>query len=742
MDIDALIADELGLQSDLDIDALIAEELGNAPQNDDWRGIGNSALANLGRGFKRGIDKATTGLAQLGVDAFGSDEAKQFFEQRATQLNQQGQQDDSTAAAIGDVIGEVAPSFIGGAAAGRAALGAARNAPRLAGVAQSLPRMIQSGISGAAGGAATAITEARQVGETRGEKILPYAAVGGIAGAVVPEIIGGVTKAVRSPREARTAVTGAATGAAGGAVYGVRRGLEKTGSGFSSVIENIDRLSSPKTERELGKAERFLSKTFRGDDLTADYEQALKKDAEARAQGIELPLYQLFESGTLRNAAFIGYSSGTKSKVARRAIDTMKDVDTKNAIRDLVKRNSSRQDLTPFEAGQELQKISDTYIKGLQDARLEKSKPFYKVALSGKRIGKERTIQETVTDPFLGKTTLERTIYETPEILKDPIVQNAIKNVRSNPVWRTKVVEAPIQTSGLPDDDMQILQLAKERIDDQIDTAYRSGANKEAGNLLAVKKELLDVMDKSVPEYQKARNIYADDSAFIDEIKDSPIAIIAELGNDAAKAGEKVMKMEKEEIAYIRDLYKDAGADEEFQDIIVQNLSRTLNKLKDNAYSGFQTKAFGTQDVLDKYKVALSPEKYNDIKDFAKTYDEVLKALEAFGNSNTVGKDETRRRLNEGLMGKDVRGGLFNAGLDYVYEAANGRLLEDPEQMEILLKYLTTPEGKKEWLKKMKPAKTIKEKAEALNGWLATSGIGLGGAGAVGGASSTNEGEI
>lgn len=73
---------------------------------------------------------------------------------------------------------------------------------------------------------------------------------------------------------------------------------------------------------------------------------------------------------------------------------------------------------------------------------------------------------------------------------------------------------------------------AKMQLDRDIERLYSSGQRSEGRAVLNVKNRLLALMDEASPEYKKARDLYAGDSALL----------------DAAKQGQKIMKMSADDV--------------------------------------------------------------------------------------------------------------------------------------------------------------------------------------------------
>lgn len=78
------------------------------------------------------------------------------------------------------------------------------------------------------------------------------------------------------------------------------------------------------------------------------------------------------------------------------------------------------------------------------------------------------------------------------------------------------------------------LHTVKMELDDQIGKAIRQGENAKAKALLGIKSDLLDAMEQASPDYRKAREMFAGDSALL----------------NAMEAGKKVLREDAEELVY------------------------------------------------------------------------------------------------------------------------------------------------------------------------------------------------
>lgn len=83
----------------------------------------------------------------------------------------------------------------------------------------------------------------------------------------------------------------------------------------------------------------------------------------------------------------------------------------------------------------------------------------------------------------------------------NPLVKHAIKSVKND-------ITVPKEIRKLPFGDMQILERARQRLDDMATKAYMKGDKSRIKDITAQKNAFLDEMYKAVPEYDKALRIY------------------------------------------------------------------------------------------------------------------------------------------------------------------------------------------------------------------------------------------
>jgi len=682
-------------------------------------------IANLGRGVERGFDKAATGLIQVGVDAFGSDKAKQYFEQQATKLNQQGEQDNSILASIGDVFGQAAPSIIGGGLVAKSGLNLAANAPRISSALQSLSpfaqRVVGGAVSGIASGAGFAATEARQAGETRMDKIPEYAAYGAVGGAAVPVLVSAgkkalpsITKAVKGTPKAINQLYNDPMQAIGSGLSGVSN---KVGNVKEGLIGGIsDKLLLTKSQRALPKSQRLFLQSLKqagiGEEQIAT---AFERQAAARAKGLDLPLYEAFDSNLLKGIAK-NIVQGSASKEANAALETIR-----GKIPTAITKLANNKD--PAKAGQDIIDASQEILTLAENKLRTRAAPIYKNVLAKEnRLAQPTIVQEKILDPFRGAKTINRTIYETPEIIKDPTISKLIKQVRSNPLWHTDIEGAPIDITGYSDDSMQVLQLVKRKLDDSIGAAVSGGARQEAAQFSAIKNKLVSEMDKRFPSYVKARSIYADDITDKIKLEESPLGVFINLQKDLSENTiDKLLSLNPVQIGEIKKQMYRIGKKDLFENAAQSTIQKLYNKTNDNALMTFANKVEGSPDKRKTLRALVGKNKAAEIDGFFKDYKRVIRALRLEG-SDTAQRLAAQNALNanEAETVSNTLRGTFNAikspattAAEYLLNNRIEDVLEDPKTAMDLQRFFFTRDGER-LLKKLQKQGDLKGKSVTM----------------------------
>lgn len=169
-------------------------------------------------------------------------------------------------------------------------------------------------------------------------------------------------------------------------------------------------------------------------------------------------------------------------------------------------------------------------IKGLQDARYAKARPYYEKALAPGVKANTKEVVDWVEGA--AKDAKGATAGVLKRLLRDDMLYRKVTDSKTG-----KLVK-------VPETRMSQLQVVKEELDDMIGAATRAGKNKRAGRLLEAKSKLLSVMDEASEDYAKARSIWSGESEAIEDLtKGRIVETLSRLeGDKIALASAKIMK--------------------------------------------------------------------------------------------------------------------------------------------------------------------------------------------------------
>jgi hypothetical protein len=90
----------------------------------------------------------------------------------------------------------------------------------------------------------------------------------------------------------------------------------------------------------------------------------------------------------------------------------------------------------------------------------------------------------------------------------DKSLQKYIAQARKGPLG--------LELDGLPDNNLSVLDAAKQHLDDEIGRAIRSGAKNEARALQGLKRQMVEKIDSEVPVYADARKVASDNLSLME----------------------------------------------------------------------------------------------------------------------------------------------------------------------------------------------------------------------------------
>ncbi len=152
-------------------------------------------------------------------------------------------------------------------------------------------------------------------------------------------------------------------------------------------------------------------------------------------------------------------------------------------------------------------------------------------------LGDVRSFKDAFVRDMQGRQSraapLYREAYEQPLDLSSPQMRALLKR----PTMREVLKDAAriLADEGGGGGHVRLMDAAKRSLDDRIGKAVRSGAREEARRLTMLKNDLLAEVDRQVPQFREARNIYAGEAAM----------------RDASQLGRNVLtrKMDLDEVA-------------------------------------------------------------------------------------------------------------------------------------------------------------------------------------------------
>lgn len=355
------------------------------------------------------------------------------------------------------------------------------------------------------------------------------AAVGGVAGGFVPPVISGLT----SKNPFTKAGTGAALGTAGGLLatdspYGVA-GSAVAGAALPFAPNLAVNALKPAAQKLLSKVTgqpiANLASRSPLDDAAAikmldgvDENAAYKTLRAARKLDPEMWITPAEATGSPLAAKTQGAIAATPKgsqemfqKGAQR-LGTEKRI-VGGILDDISPASKSIQEQSPQES---IRAVARTVISKQTKALSAKAGPIYKVAY--KEVVPQKQINALMQE--------------------DGTIENAIKNVLSDPKYKYEL-------KGYAPNSIKVLDLAKRRIDAQINAAEGTFAQKGDADAVRVftdsKNRLVAAIDKLSPTYAKGRTIYGEGAQPLEKIRNSPLGKIADLDDMQLKNVSKIV---------------------------------------------------------------------------------------------------------------------------------------------------------------------------------------------------------
>ncbi len=556
-------------------------------------------------------------------------------------------------------------------------------------------------VAGAAEGAVQGFGEAQGGVQERLQGIGAGGALGGAFGAAGK----GIAQGIRTVSPAVGAVAKGSVDLAGKAVRGTidaakRIGEQQTPAAVAKQVaaETIQPIMSigafagdvasdvaqrqvtsklPNSLRGLSDSDQFVAARLL--DANSDVKKLLKTYNAAKAQGLEIPLYELADEGTLRNLGQLVREVGAGSTVAR---DTTTNLERQvpAAISRLVDRVAGSN--APLEAkGAAIRDAAGQVIKAA-DLRLKaRAAPFYKKSVSANILVPEESISPIMNN------TLAREAIEAAK--SDKIVLQRIQDELG--IDGATVTSAPNNSTAVLHAAQQKLRLDAESAAPSAKSVYNNARN-----------EILKVLDQN-QNYKIARAFYADDIGQLKKLRESPVSIIASLADGKTSEAGKILfnrtPMEIRQIA--NEVKKVDGGQDALRQAAAAHIENTFANNVDNQFAGLKNKLFGRPADRMKFKEILGARETVEVERFFDSFDRVISAKQALGNSSTAARQIAANALGAGDMAagaRAVQGGLNVVSIaqniaNSTREMAQNRLIQDPAFAKRLAELLMTNEG-------------------------------------------------
>lgn len=483
----------------------------------------NTAMGRLAHGIMQPI--LESGL--LGNNIAAKSKA---YAQNREQLFQAAQQADPTGAKLGELVGQAAPGFLvpGGVAGGL------------------LARTLTGAVAGGGLGAGQYVND--------GQSRLANTAMGVLGGAVSVPVLGGLLS--------KNPYVKAGTGAALTGLYGLTNSdsIYKTPvyAAAGAAIPFVPGLAKQGVANLINKAtgkptvnaiEQAIAPAVTKNILqNVNPEQALATQQAGQRIGINLTPAEA--SGNPLAAAEQG-KLGTSQAGAQNLYNFAQQEaqNQKNAVNNLLNAINPKAN----NAASDIRNVAQNYQNGYENVLLNNEQgkinsflnmvsPTANDASNDIRTTAQNIIQgqkqelQQKAQPLYDTAYLQKIPQKEINALasKDGTIDNAIKGVLSDPKYQ-------FELQGYAPNSVKVLDLAKRRIDAQIEQAKNFGDNDAVRVLNNSKNRLVSATDSFSPIYAQARSIFSEGSKPIEQIENSNIGKLANLSDVQLKNVSKII---------------------------------------------------------------------------------------------------------------------------------------------------------------------------------------------------------
>lgn len=418
------------------------------------------------------------------------------------------------------------------------------------------------------------------------------------------------------------------------------------------------------------------------------------------------------------------YQKGVKSLDQKSTIDianlsTKKATEEFNKLEKDVLNSISRNQISPEEGGQFLGQTASNLINEAKKARKINVDSLYKEGLKGKAplktIALEKLSPEDAEMLDLKPGTTSLTLED---ILESPKIKEAINTARNKSKEYSKspgalyygnlhkksdmenlgVINSQLKTAPefkVKPNELEVLGAVRNIIKDKIGHPDLKGATTEQGALIAIKKGLENIINKSNPALMKAHEVWGEESKKVSNLVNSGIGRLAkqfESGNveGLAKNATNVLNLPTNTIEQLR-----AKNPSKFNDLLRNSLENRVETAKigqDFIKKGSLEKIIFGKDNGETLKTAINnPEVFNGFK---KLISNIENLNQRTSIASKAGENVSKKVLG-GNSFIDIATKLFP--LD--------KLVNSTQAKKKLVSYLFTDEGKNILTKMSKASK-------------------------------------
>ena len=272
-------------------------------------------------------------------------------------------------------------------------------------------------------------------------------------------------------------------------------------------------------------------------------------------------------------------------------------------------------------------------------------------------------------------------------------LKNTLKRIRAN---YTKPAKVNGETRSVIRDDVNLEYVQdniKEALDDEIGIAIKSGANKKALRLQELQGKLLQEMDRQVPEYAGARQVWGDLSRPIDEVEAGILPILANknirdfeymgarfLTSSSpaaiAQAKQNILKVEGGQDVWDATVRGALTHQWEKANKVPMSYMSRPDLVAARAPAVFWSSMVGNKDQMKRLEAAMSPQQLEAFNNLAKVMQAASRAM--YTGSDTAAKESAKELLDQtNMAGTAMKYALAPWAIPGAMKDAAGRAMSD-----------------------------------------------------------------